>query len=299
MSSWSKGTKSQYSPHIVRWVNHCTSKGIDPFNASVVQGAEFLVEYFHSSTNEYSSLNTARSALSAVIAPVNGITFGKQPLICRLLKGIFREKPTLPKYTVTYDVKKVFDFIQSVNINDASLELLTKCVATILCLLSGQRSQTLSELYISYMYLDSTRVIFYIPKLLKTTRPTFHQEPLEFKAFPNNTRICPVTYVTKYIEVTKSHREDEKLFISYGKPFKAVTSTTIARWTTDILKRSGIETTTFSAHSTRHASTSNAKRNLSLLEIGKAAGWSNMQTFGKHYNRPILENFGETILSHL
>ena len=45
MYSWSKGTQTQYSPHINWWFNYCARHNIDPFDSSVNQGAEFLEEY--------------------------------------------------------------------------------------------------------------------------------------------------------------------------------------------------------------------------------------------------------------
>ena len=37
---------------------------------------------------------------------------------------------------------------------------------------------------------------------------------------------------------------------------------------------------------------------LTLPEILKAGGWSNAQTFAKHYNKPIVSNFGTSVLEH-
>ena len=49
MSSWSKGTSKQYSPHICRWVKYC--EDLDTFNSDVSPGV--------ATTVEYSVLNTA------------------------------------------------------------------------------------------------------------------------------------------------------------------------------------------------------------------------------------------------
>ena len=69
------------------------------------------------------------------------MSFGKQPLIRRILKGIFKERLSLPRYTVTFDVKTVFECIKEIACSDnTSLEICTKTLATIMCLLSGQRS---------------------------------------------------------------------------------------------------------------------------------------------------------------
>ena len=89
MKSWTPSTCKQYSPHMTRWLELSFSRKIDPFNASINDGAEFLAKLFNESKCEYSIMNTARSALSSIFPTTNGISFGKQPLIHILLKGIF------------------------------------------------------------------------------------------------------------------------------------------------------------------------------------------------------------------
>ena len=109
MKSWTPSTCKQYSPHIIRWLEFASLRKINPFDASVNDGAEFLAKLFNESRREYSVMNTARSASSSIFPTINGISFGKQPLIQRLLKGMFKERPSLPRYTITFDVKPVFD----------------------------------------------------------------------------------------------------------------------------------------------------------------------------------------------
>ena len=85
--------------------------------------------------------------------------------------------------------------------------------------------------------------------------------------------------------------EHSQLLISYVRPHKPVLKDTIARWVKVILQNAGIDITTFTAHSSRAASTSYASQaGVKLDEILKAAGWSSAQTFSKHYNKPIEEN---------
>ena len=302
MKSWTCGKSKQYSPHIQRWCEFCSSRNLNPFNATINDGAEFLTQYFLSSECEYSVINTARSALSSIFPSENDLTFGKQPIIQRLLKGMFKERPTFSRYTVTYDVKPVFDFIKSLSCSDeTSLEICTKAVATLMCLLSGQRFQTLSALKMDTMYIDEHRSIFYISKLLKSTRPGFHQHPLEFVAYPTDKCLCVVRLIRLYLRKTSTLRkkDDSSFFISYVAPHKPVSPKTIARWVVKTSEKSGINTTTFKAHSTCAASTSSARcKGLSLTEIAKAAGWSNFSTFGKFYNKPINDvNFGSNILN--
>ena len=207
MYSWSKGTQKQYSLHINRWFNYYTRHNRDPFDSSLNQGAEFLAEYFHEGVS-YSIVNTARSALSSVFPAKDGTPFGKDPLIARLLRSMFKQRPSLPRYTVTYDVAKVLQYISN-SYSKMSLEFLTKKLATLLCILSGQRSQTMSLLNTSYMHIDETHCIFYITSLLKTTRPGFHQHPLEFSRYTNQ-YLCVITYIKRYLLETKKLPHPDK-----------------------------------------------------------------------------------------
>ena len=84
--------------------------------------------------------------------------------------------------------------------------------------------------------------------------------------------------------------ESVSLFISFKKPYKDVTTQTLSRWVNDCLQESGINTEIFTAHSTRHASTSAANRNgLDLDTIRRTAGWTlNSNTFSKFYNLKLV-----------
>ena len=174
MSSWAKGTKKQYATPINRWLAYCKTHNLNPCQATFEQGAEFITELFYSSKLEYSVMNTTRSALSAVIVPINGITFGKHPLITRLLKAIYKQRPSLPKYTVTYDVNIVLEYLKTLPQNrDNSLEIHTKKLATLMCLLSGQRSQTLGVLTLDAMYLTEGECTFLFLNWLKLLDQNF------------------------------------------------------------------------------------------------------------------------------
>ena len=73
---------------------------------------------------------------------------------------------------MTYDVAKVLQYIGN-SYSKMSLECLTKKLATLMCILSGQRSQTMSLLNTNYMHIDENHYIFYTASLLKITRPGF------------------------------------------------------------------------------------------------------------------------------
>ena len=120
-----------------------------------------------------------------------------------------------------------------------------------MCLLSGQRSQTLVSLSTDFMYLHNSGCVFYISRLLKTTRPKSHQQPIEFKACPHNVSLCVVALIKLYLDKTAELRHDvnSRFFISYATPHKPVSSRTPARWVSDILHKASINTKTFSPFS--------------------------------------------------
>ena len=81
--------------------------------------------------------------------------------------------------------------------------------------------------------------------------------------------------------------QPDQLFIGITKPHAPVQACTIAHWVKTVLKDAGINTSVFTAHSTRSASTSVAMSGgASLQEILSQADWSSSSTFHKHYFRP-------------
>jgi hypothetical protein len=306
LASWSVGTQATYSTPINKWLSYCKDKGIeDPYKATFQQGMDFLAFLFNKGL-KHSYLAVIRSALSAILPMKGGVTFGKHPDVARILKGVFRQRPSIPKSSkvITFDVGIVLNYMSSLPDNgELLLEMLTKKIVTLLCLLSGQRSQTIASLRTSFMHKckHTGKITFAVPSLLKHSRPGKHQDPLEFVPYPHDAKICPVECLRTYLERTDLIREnsceDSQLIISYCQPFNAVKSQTLARYVRSFLDFAGIELT-FSAHSTRSASTSRANNEgLSLKDINRAAGWSdNCETFRKFYNKPLKRNFGNVIL---
>ena len=98
LQSWRPGTYKQYSSYINRWKTYCCSKQISYVSPTLPEALDFLVSMFESGVG-YSGINTARSALSCVIKPVNGVSFGSQPTVARFLKGVFQSRPSIPRYS--------------------------------------------------------------------------------------------------------------------------------------------------------------------------------------------------------
>jgi len=281
-SSLADGTSKQYKLYIDKWIQYCNRNNIPFFKASIVQGVEFLTKLYHDSNGGYSTINTARSALSLILAPIDGYTFGKQPLVQRFMRGIFKLRPSLPRYNSCFDAGHVLRYLQSMEpIDKISLEELSLRLVT---------------LY-THMELTESKCTFYVSQLLKTSRPGNHLAPLELKKYPLDINLCPVALTKRYLELTGHLRGLYiQLFISFKAPHKPVTTPTLSKWCRKVLRLANIDNN-FKSHSTRSAATSAAlAAGVSLKEINRAAGLTSSNAFARFYKRPITENFGEKLL---
>ena len=89
LCSWSESTHKQYEPHIKRWTTFCDQREINPFDPSVTSLLDFLIE-LHEKGLAYSTLNTARSAISAFTIPKDNSSIGSHPTVTRFMKGVYR-----------------------------------------------------------------------------------------------------------------------------------------------------------------------------------------------------------------
>ena len=250
---------------------------------------EFLVNLYDSGIG-YSCLNTARCALSAVIIPVNKVTFGAHPLVVRFMKGVYNERVPVPRYQEIWDPQIVLRYLAGLaSVETLSLKDLTLKLVMLMVLVSAQRGQTLQFLSLSNMTVRTDAYTFVIDKVVKQSRPGNAQPVIKFKVYPVNRQLCVLHTRKEYLTRTESIRSTEThLLISYMKPHKAVSRETIRRWILTVLIRAGVDTTRYKAHSTRAASASAAKRNAASLDmIMKAAGWKSSDTFAKFYDKPV------------
>ena len=241
------------------------------------------------------------TALSSVLTIPGNLTFGNHPLVARFLKGVFELRPSLPRYNRIWDVSVVLEHLKTLQpVCQLDLKALTLKLTMLLCLLTGQRCQTLSKLDITLMQKLPGKYVFTIGEKLRTTKPGKHLDPIELIAFESDINLCVVTHLYQYLAKTETLRgPTTQLLISYVKPHKAVSNTTIGKWSKSVLRDAGIDVAEFTSHSGRSASTSYVSHTtLTLKEILKAGGWSNAQTFAKHYRKPIVRNFGSSLLEH-
>ena len=299
VAAWRDSTQAQYKTHIERWLAHCRAKQIDPYCPMEIEILLFLTMLFECGLS-YSSINTARSALSSFLDNVHGCTVGNLPIVKRLLRGVFQLRPPEPRYHSTWDVNLVLNYLDTLfPLNELSLKFLSYKLVMLIILLSAQRVQTLSKLDISHMFVSENKIIFTISNTLKQSKPGRFASPIELELYEKES-LCVVRTLREYLSRTEDKRHgQDALLISYLKPYKAVTPNTISRWIKNTMTLSGINTELFKSHSTRAASTSAAKKaNVNIDQIMKTAGWKNASTFAKFYNKTIVDNdFANALLN--
>ena len=167
--------------------------------ATVNDGLEILT-YFYRQGLGYSAINTARSALSAVITLGDKTTFGEHPLVTRFLKGIFEIKPSLSRYSVVWDVGTVLKYLQTLRpISDLPLKQLT---TKLVMLLDFTFMQELPD-----------RVMFSFPFVteLKQLALGNTSQLLKFCLIPKSSKFVRLAHIKHYIAETEPIRQTSTL----------------------------------------------------------------------------------------
>ena len=267
--------------YLTRFEAYCHEQNCNPLECSEQTLVDFLSMLYQCGLG-YSAINTARAAVSTL----NGL--GSSHVISRFMRGVFNLRPSCPRYTCIWDVSTVLNFLRKCSpARDLSLQNLSAKLLTLCALVTGHRCQSFHAMDLEHMDISDNKANFYIAQLLKHNSPKKPMTVLTLHAFPEDKRICVLTYLKHYLKRTKELRASTKLFISTCAPHKGVSKETLSRWIKLILSKSGIDTKLFKPHSTLAASTSAAIRNVHVNDVLRTADWSSEATFAKFYNRPL------------
>ena len=294
LESWRSSTKKQYLTYIHTWIVFCDRGKVETFTSDVAHILDFLSELYKEGLG-YSAINSARSALSSFLGVTDKEPIGSLSLVIRFMKGVARNRPSLPRYNSIWDVNTVLTmFMKQPLVEYLSLFDLTLRTATLLALVSGQRGQSIHFLDIACMSRMVDKFTFHLQGGFKQSRVGHESLIIVLPAYKADIRICIVNTLSAYLERTASLRHSTQLFISTVRPYKAVSKDTISRWIKVTLDLAGIDVRIFKPHGTRAAATSAAQRKgVKLMDILNVAGWTNETTFARFYNKP-LQSLSET-----
>ena len=292
IESWRDNANDAYNTAWRKWHGWCTERDINPISASVVNIVQFLVDQFDTGL-QYRTINTLRSAISSTHPDIEGSSVGSHPLVSRLLRGMFNNCPPAPRYSCSWDIRTVVEFLTNHRSSTLSTLQLAKKATTLLALVNADRCSDLAALDRDHAHWTPDGVEFTVTRLTKK-RSAKHPGPprkVFYASFPENNEVCPVSVLKLYIQETAEQvanlGQPKPLFVTSRKPIHRAKPGTIGHWIKDTLRLAGIDTEVFSAHSTRGASTSwAAARGVPIGDILRAANWSSRSTFEQFYYRP-------------
>ncbi|XP_065180118.1 uncharacterized protein LOC135810554 [Sycon ciliatum] len=289
VASWRTNTSRHYDSAWALWSRWCAQRSIDPLRPALTRVLEFLSDQFQDG-RAFRTISGYRSALSTMLPPVDGTSVGSHPTVVRLLRGAYNLRPPAPRYTFTWDVQLVLDFLRSwPDVSVLSDKQLTLRLAMLLALSGAYRCGELCLLSSVFSQLSDGSVRL---PLLGTRKTQRVGEPLQtVQVCPFSVAaLCPVQHLLEYGRRSAVWRLDGSgpLLLSFRKPHKPVSSPTVARWLKEVLGLAGIDTAQFSAHSSRGAATSAAARaGVSTAVILAAADWKRATTFRRFYCRDV------------
>ena len=122
----------------------CSGRKINQSSLSITHICSFLI-YLFKQGHQVSYLNVVRSGLSFFLSQL--LEIGEDPRIKRLFRFFWKRRPAFPRYHVTWDVKKVLNFLASWHPPATlSFKQLTLKTLTLVAITSTDRAQTLESI---------------------------------------------------------------------------------------------------------------------------------------------------------
>lgn len=136
---------------------------------------------------------------------LGSVEAGKDPLISKLMKGIYNKRPLSPKYTSTWDPSIVLAHFDSTAASTPSLIQLSRKTATLLAPTSFSRCTELASIELSSIDFSEGIASFFLdkPKKAQYSGP-LHRCVIE--SWPQNPSICPVFSLRAYVQRTAAFR---------------------------------------------------------------------------------------------
>ena len=161
LASWRPATQAAYNCYIAKWKRYALRNKVAVNSPSTMEVANFLAELFRCGAS-HSAVNSARSALSAYLPLRDGFSVGSHPDIWRLVTGVFEERPSMPKYSSTWDVKTALDYLDVLSpMENLTLKELTLKTCMLLSLVTGQRGHALYSLSVNDVKMEENKYILF------------------------------------------------------------------------------------------------------------------------------------------
>ncbi len=256
-----------------------------PLNPPVEHIVNFLAE-IHAVGRSKSTIVTAKNAVLHIVELATGVKLNS-PILDVFMQGVSQLQPIKPRLQDIWNPSIVLRMYDSDPSNhDLTLLALGRKAVTLTALASGQRVQTLAAINVPLVKDTGSVLTCHISSRMKQTKDS-KTPPVIYLGKFHNPQTCVYSCVKQYMARTAGLRVGDQLFITSTAPHKPVATGTISSWIKCELTRAGIDTSLYTAHSTRSAATSKAAESLPIEKVLEAADWTGVGTFAKFYNRKV------------
>jgi len=239
--------------------------------------------------------------LSTTVSPIDGVQVGQLPAVKQLLRGAFNRKPPRPKYTHSWDVTIVLNYLSSLGPSeDLDHVMLSRKLVVLIALSTLLRISEIGSILFSSISITDSGASFSLGVLRKGQRSGALQT-IQISRLSDRI-LCPVHCLALYkytTDVLRTADHGDRLLIGLYRPFKSVSVSTVGHWIKWVLKRAGVDPS-FTAHSTRSAAASCAlSRGVPVDDILRQGNWSSESVFQRFYHRPLNQSdLAGVVLSH-
>ena len=114
---WRIKTNKSYDSLFGKWYSLCLEQSFNPFSGLCITIVVNFLMYLFEEGYQYSLINSYSSAISSMHEKVEYHNVGQHPLVTSLLKGVFHDRPPLPKYSGTWNVQTVLNHLEGLGGN--------------------------------------------------------------------------------------------------------------------------------------------------------------------------------------
>lgn len=144
----------------------------------------------------YYIINAHKAAFVQTLAVYSNFSFAEDPMIIRFMRGVLIAKRPKPKYTMTWDVGKVLDYLKSLYpLENLDIKTLTLKTVSLIVLTTTQRVHTLVSLKINHMADHGEYVVFTIAELQKRQDQVMIYKQVKISSFQDKS--CFVLHTLK------------------------------------------------------------------------------------------------------
>jgi hypothetical protein len=213
------------------------------------------------------------------------------------IQSVTRIASPLDLSTPTVDINPILKYLQRTVNDKLSLLELTRKLAWLFAITTYSRASDLARMPMTEISIHDNTIQGKVMELKETRSGRKIIKPFSIKSHPD-TNLCPVQCFVEYSWRTRDIRsEDSMLFITTRKPYVSATSTSLARWISDMFHIADPNISSRAARST--GSSISIARGLDIDTVTTVGNWASQNTFDTHYrhHRTAQVNVSQIVLS--